>query len=95
MTDLFRTLIAPNGQVVSIRQTAENLNRADYSKMFDTPCNATGTGNPTHWISSGYVKAEWLTEFEILTNPSVDISDEDPFVALARLGLTIIQTGEA
>jgi hypothetical protein len=92
MTDLFRTLIAPNGQVVSIRQTAENLNRADYSGMFQTPCNATGTGNPTHWISSGYVKADWLAEFETLTNPSVDISDEDTFVALARMGLKIINS---
>ena len=88
--DVFRTLIAPNGQVVSLRQTAKNLNEADYSGMFETPCNTTGTGNPTFWISSGYVKQDWLAEFEAASNPSVDISEEEPFAMLERLGLKII-----
>ena len=91
MPDLFRTLVAPNGQVVSMRQIAKNLNAADYSGVFETPCNKTGVGNPTFWISSGYVKQDWLTDFEAATNPSVEITDEEPFAMLDRLGLKIIQ----
>lgn len=56
--------------------------------MFTTACSKTGRSPATHYISSGFLDDAIVEALRDVKN--IDISDEDPFVALARLELQII-----
>jgi hypothetical protein len=50
--------------------------------------SATGQLPATHYIATGYMPEEMIEAFADLAG--ADISDEEPFVALERLGLMIV-----
>jgi hypothetical protein len=60
------TYIIPAGNLVAVKaklQQAKDLGLAGLPSMFQTPLSATGTGNPTHYCSSGIMSTEeeeWL-----------------------------------
>ena len=56
---------------------------------FTTGLSPTGLPPVTNYISSGYIPEEDLAQLAAL--PDTDVSDEDPFTAMARLGLQMVQ----
>lgn len=121
ITWVFRTLVVPAGIVAAARELGAALTPAG-AGMFTTPCSPTGTGDATHYISSGMLdaqfaglladvaglyaaaqaaaKAQGLTLTATLADCTAllttgDISEDQPFVALGRLGLQLIQSSEA
>ena len=60
------TYIIPAGNLVAVKaklQQAKDLGLAGLPGMFQTPLSATGTGNATHYCSSGQMSTEeeeWL-----------------------------------
>jgi hypothetical protein len=108
-----RTLIVPSAHVALARELCERLPPGGSgSGMFSTPLNATGTGSPTHYISSGLIEQQFA---DLMTQPAMvyaasqqagivttqaavtamlaasDISADEPFAAMARLGLRMVQ----
>ena len=75
MTDAFATII------VTDASAARAL--AGDPDMFTTGLSADGSAPATHFISSGYMPQEMIAQFP-------DATDEQPFDALARLGLSIV-----
>ena len=51
--------------------------------------SATGEAPATHYIGSGFMPEEDITKMQEITGS--DVSDEDPFVAMERLGLMMVQ----
>ena len=85
--DIFRTLIVQSNQVELAREVGASYG-AGGDGMFLTPLSATGNYPATHYISSGVIPEE--LDALLVTVPDIDISDEEPFVAMERLGLNMI-----
>lgn len=85
--DIFKTLVVQANQVELAREVGASYG-AGGEGMFVTPLSSTGQYPATHYISSGFI----LEELDALlaTIPDIDISDEEPFVAMERLGLQMI-----
>jgi hypothetical protein len=134
MTESFRTLIVPASHVALARQITETLAPVGGRGMYSTGLSADGAAPATHWISSGFIDADyaallplieykedagtwienWLNagypemivqmcadaEFDVALADvealltAADVTTEEPFTALARLGLQIIQAEE-
>lgn len=62
-----RTLIVPDRQVKFARLLAESLAGPSGSGMWSTPLSATGALPPTHWISSGLLREDFVA---LLTQPA-------------------------
>ena len=134
MADLFRTAIVPAANVTFARNLVAALSPGGVG-MWTTGLSPTGTGTPTHYISTGYISAQvaslmplqtwaqddqgtWtmtgstpgnaatvrqaaiakgfnctLAEVQALFD-AADGTAQDPFVAMGRLGLQIINTPE-
>ena len=130
MADLFRTLIIAASDADTARAIAAAFGPGGEG-MWTTPLSASGTDPATHYISSGYIPAEFvslapcttwaqdedgqwiatdtypgdaatvyayasqgglpitLAEIESIFANS-DVSSQEPFVAMSRLGLSII-----
>jgi hypothetical protein len=56
-TDLFRTAIIPDANVVFARGLVAALSPGGVG-MFTTPLSASGSGSATHFISSGMISAQ-------------------------------------
>jgi hypothetical protein len=54
MTDTFRTMIVPTAHVALARALGAGLSPGGVG-MFATGLNATGTGAPTHFVSTGLI----------------------------------------
>lgn len=54
-----------------------------------TPLSATGKPPATHYIASGFMPEELIETLAAL--PDADVSDEEPFVAMNRLGLVMME----
>lgn len=135
MVDLFRTLVIAAQDATIARAIAAGFGPGGVG-MWTTPLNAAGTGAATHYISSGFIPAEFVslspnatweqdeagvwvrTDYYPgdaatvaayasqaglqLTAAQVqgifdrsDVSDQQPFVAMGRLGLKIINPPDA
>lgn len=131
MADLFRTLIIPAVDAPLTREIAASFGPGG-DGMFTTPLSADGLDPATHFISSGYIPAEFAymvpyqdwqqdetgTWVLVASEPGdpvavyqaasaqgvtctladveaifadADVTAQEPFVAMGRLGLTIIQ----
>jgi hypothetical protein len=134
MNEAFRTIIVSDAYVALARQITETLAPVGGRGMYSTGLSPNGTAPATHWISSGFIDADYaallplieykedagtwienwlnagypemivqmcadaefdvaLTDVEALLD-AADVTTEQPFTALARLGLQIIQTEE-
>lgn len=128
--DIFRTLIVPAANVELARQIAASFGPGGVG-MWTTPLSASGIGQATHYISSGYVPpdygylvpCQWWEQDQdgnwvlvssepgdpvavytaatengvVCTQADVDalfaaadVTEQEPFVAMGRLGLKII-----
>lgn len=85
--DIFRTLIVQANQVELAREVGASYG-AGGEGMFVTPLSSTGQYPATHYISSGLIPVE--LDALLATIPDIDISDDDAFTAMARLGLQIV-----
>lgn len=85
--DIFRTLIVQANQVELAREVGASYS-AGGEGMFVTPLSSTGQYPATHYISSGLIPEE--LDALLAATPDADISDEEPFVAMERLGLQMI-----
>jgi hypothetical protein len=134
MADLFRTLILPDANVALAREIAASFGPGGVG-MFTTPLSADGLEPASHYISSGYVPAEfafmvpcqtWEQDEDgewtlvssapgdpiaVYTHASengvectqddvdalfaaADVTAQEPFVAMARLGLQIVNPAD-
>ena len=132
MPDLFRTLIVPAEHVELARSIAAAFGPGG-AGMWTTPLSADGKEPATHYISSGYIPAEfvslapcttykadetgaWIVDSHFPGSPetvaqygkelgfevplqaiqavfaAADASDQEPFAAMARAGLKIVQS---
>jgi len=89
MTDIFKTLIIPIEDALFATNLAASMDPANYSGMFQTPLGLTSNGPITHYVSSGYINSEWLTEFTAQC-PTLLIFDEEPFSVFAELSVVIV-----
>ena len=89
--DIFRTLIVQANQVELAREVGASYG-AGGEGMFVTPLSSTGQYPATHYISSGLIPEE--LDALLATIPDIDISYEDAFAAMARLGLQIVNVEE-
>lgn len=85
--DIFKTLVVQANQVELAREVGASYG-AGGEGMFLTPLSATGNYPATHYISSGVIPEE--LDALLVTVPDIDISDEEPFIAMERLGLQMI-----
>lgn len=101
-----RCLIVPAALQVQCQALAASLTPAG-AGMWTTPMSTTGSGSPTHFISSGLVDKVLadlldspqalatgtgipLTQAQVIL-AAADVSTDEPHVAMARLGLKLIQ----
>lgn len=68
MNEAFRTMIIPDAQVALARQITETLAPVGGANMYTTGLSPDGTAPATHWISSGFIDADYaalmpLSEF--------------------------------
>jgi hypothetical protein len=57
--DVFRTMIVPDAYVLLARQITETLAPVGGAGMYSTGLSPTGTEPATHWISSGFIDADY------------------------------------
>lgn len=81
MADVFATMIVPAADQTAAQDICPGA--------FTTGLSADGLPPATNYIASGYVPEEQVAEITLL--PGADVSNEDPFTAMARLGLQIVQ----
>lgn len=90
MADVFATMIVPAVNASLARSIASEFTDGS-SLMWTTPLSATGQEPATHFVSSGYAPEEIPDEISNSIS-TADVSADPPFDALARLGLSIINT---
>ena len=79
--DVFKTIIIPADQ--------QSAAQAIEPGAFTTGLSPTGAPPATNYISSGYIPESDVEPLSAL--PGADVSDEDPYTAMARLGLQLVQ----
>jgi hypothetical protein len=132
--EAYRNIIVPDAQVNLARIITETLAPVGGKGMYNTPLSPTGLIPATHWISSGFIDAdyaallpllEWTQDSEgewirtiisegypgiivqlcVAQDPplevtleevtevldSSDVTLEEPFPAMARMGLQMVQ----
>lgn len=92
MTDVFATLIVPAQDAPLAREIAGSFSPGG-SGEFTTPLSADGLEPVSHYISSGYMPEQSVIEIETVI-PTCDSSEDNPFVAMERMGLMIITPPE-
>lgn len=80
MADVFRTIVIPAGQQSAAQEIAPDC--------FTTGLSADGTAPATHYIASGHLPVEQADAIALLAG--VDVSEDEPFAVMARLGLQMI-----
>lgn len=59
-----RFLALPDAHAATARALAQQIAPPPSADgMWETPLNATGTGTPTHWVSSGLIDAQFASLF--------------------------------
>ena len=84
MADVFRTIVIPAAQQAATQEIAPDC--------FTTGLSADGTEPATHYIASGHLPLEQADAIALLAG--VDVSEEDPFAVMARLGLQMVTPTE-
>lgn len=79
--DIFKTIIIPAAQ----QAAAQGIEPG----AFNTGLSSDGNAPATHFISSGYIPEGDVGPLTDL--PGADVSEEDPYIAMARLGLQLVQ----
>ena len=84
MTDVFRTLVVPAEQQAAAQEIAPGC--------FTTGLSADGAAPATHYIASGHLPVEQAEAIAQLNG--VDVSEEEPFAAMGRLGLRFLSSSD-
>lgn len=77
MADVFRTLVVPAVSQQAAQETAPDC--------FTTGLSADGTAPATHYIASGHLPVDQADAIALLDG--ADVSKDEPFAVMARLGL--------
>ena len=80
MNDVFRTLVVPAVSQQAAQEIAPDC--------FTTGLSADGTAPATHYIASGHLPVDQADAIALLAG--VDVSEEEPFAVMGRLGLQMI-----
>lgn len=59
MNQAYRNIIVPDAHVALARQITETLAPVGGKDMYSTGLSADGTAPATHWISSGFIDADY------------------------------------
>lgn len=81
MTDVFRTIVI---HAVS-QQAAQEIAPG----CFTTGLSADGTEPATHYIASGHLPQDQADAIALLEG--ADVSEDEPFAVMARLGLQMVE----
>ena len=84
MADVFRTIVVPAGQQQAAQEIAPDC--------FTTGLSADGAEPATHYIASGHLPVEQADAIALLGE--VDVSEEEPFAVMARLGLRFLSSSD-
>lgn len=84
MTDVFRTLVVPAEQQAAAQEIAPDC--------FTSGLSADGVEPATHYIASGYLPMDQVDAIALLEG--VDVSEEEPFAAMGRLGLRFLSSSD-
>ena len=84
MTDVFRTIVVPAAQQAAAQEIAPDC--------FTTGLSADGTAPATHYIASGHLPVDQADAIALLAG--VDVSEEEPFAAMGRLGLRFLSSSD-
>ena len=103
---IHRCLIVPDALVAQARTLAESLAGPSGAGMWTTGLSADGTSPATHWISAGLIDkpfADLLSSPDALSVAAgvpladtqalldaCDVSEDDAFTAMDRLGLKLV-----
>lgn len=93
----FRTMIVPDSQVVLARSICSTLAPTGGVGMFDVPLSADGKAPATHYVSTGYLDAEFaalmpLTEYPPEGDPVVSAGEPAVVAALCvQAGLEVTE----
>lgn len=82
--DVFRTIIVPAAQQSAAQEVAPGC--------FTTGLSADGSTPATHYIASGYLPMDQVDAIALLEG--VDVSQEEPFAAMGRLGLRFLSSSD-
>ena len=77
MTDVFRTIVVPAVSQQAAQEIAPDC--------FTTGLSADGTAPATHYIASGHLPVDQADAIAMLAG--ADVSEEEPFSVMTRLGL--------
>jgi hypothetical protein len=80
--DIFQTIIVTAAEAPAARAKAAETSGGE--GMFTTALSPTGLLPATHYISSGF-----MPEVITMSLTAADMTPDDPFVAMERLGLKI------
>lgn len=122
MNESYRNIIVDDIHVALARQITKTLAPIGGKGMYTTGLSADGTAPATHWISSGFIDADYAAllpldgaggypemivqmcadaDFDVMLEDVVavldasDVTIEDPFAAMSRLGLQIVTQEES
>ena len=84
MTDVFRTIVIPAGQQQAAQEIAPDC--------FTTGLSADGAEPATHYIASGHLPVDQADAIALLDG--ADVSEEEPFAAMGRLGLRFLSSSD-
>lgn len=88
MYGVFKTIIVQSADAQQARDIAASFVPAA-DKMFTTRLSQDGGLPVTHYISTGYIPEDIVSALAADVD-GIDISDEQPFQALLRLDLQIV-----
>jgi len=104
---LKKTMIVPSSQAPTCRALAVSLAQEAGANMWLTELSPNGNSPATHYISSGMIQDNfyaYMNDPSLLSQASgmslsaatallsaCDVSDDETFVAMERLGLKLIQ----
>lgn len=110
MTDVHRCIIVPNAHVPFAKWLMTILGGPSYNGMFVTPLSSNGSLPASHWISAGNISSDVaasLVDPYTLADKSAlaledcvefleasDITSDDPWQALSRLNLRLINENQ-
>lgn len=84
MADVFRTIVVPAEQQAAAQEIAPDC--------FTTGLSANGAEPATHYIASGHLPVDQADAIALLEG--ADVSEDDPFAAMGRLGLRFLSSSD-
>ena len=95
MTNVFITLVVPDGQVTALKNTLKNQEEyPGLDGMFNVGMSPTGNAPATHYVASGYTSAEsWVyLQSALPAQTMINNPGESPWATFSRLNFKLVTT---